>query len=135
MLRDKIGSTESGGRRIIQEESGLPITIGLKKKNPFLQEGCQYNNPECLASGDGDCGRMGIVYAIRCITCKRDIDPIIKESLQKPGGVKTHHYLGMTACSIHNRMLSHRKGHLRGDPGNVLVIHDKVIGTITILQF
>ena len=125
MIRDRIGSTESGARRIVQEESGLPITIGLRKSNPFINEGCQYNDPHCIASGDKDCGRMGIVYAIRCNTCWQDIDPNIKENLQKPGGAKTHHYIGMSACSMHSRMLTHRTGHQRGDPKNVLVKHDK----------
>ena len=31
----------------------------------------------------------------------------------------------MTVCSIHNRMIAHRKGHRRKDPGNALFIHDK----------
>ena len=103
----------------------MPITIGLKKTNPFIKEGCQYNDPECIAASDGDCWRMGIVYVIRCKSCHQDIDPEIKESLQKPGGVKSHHYLGMTACSLHNRMIDHRKGHRRKDSGNPLFIHDQ----------
>ena len=106
------------------EESGLPITIGLRKNNPFRTNGCQYGDPDCLAQGDQDCGQMGLVYAIRCNTCKSTLDPEVKEHPGKTGGIKSPNYIGMTSCSLHNRLLTHRTGHSRGQPGNALVRHD-----------
>ena len=126
LIREKIGTTEKGNRRIVQEESGLPVTIGLKKTNPFLTEGCQYGDPHCIAKGDKDCGRMGVVYAIKCKTCYSIINPEVRENPQKPGGIKSPHYIGMSACSLHSRMLDHRTGQKRGKSlKNPLVRHDK----------
>ena len=98
----------------------------MKKNNPFIQPGCQYNDTSCIARGDLDCGRMGVVYAIKCNTCLQEIDPHVKECPSKPGGIKTSHYLGMTACSLHNRMQSHVDGQKNGNSSkNPLVRHDR----------
>ena len=116
---------EQGSRRIVQEEGGLPITIGLKRTNPFVQTGCQYIDPTCITKRDKDCGWMGLVYAIKYNTCRQELDPGIKEYLEKPGGIKTPHYIGMTACSLHSRMQSHLAGQQRGtSTNNPLVRHD-----------
>ena len=41
-------------------------------------------------------------------------------------GIKTPHYIGMTACSLHNRMQSHIEGQRTGTSSkNPLVRHDK----------
>ena len=49
---------------------------------------------------------MGAVYVIRCTKCKMEIDPEIKENPTVPGNIVSSHYIGMTATSIHSRMLS-----------------------------
>ena len=42
----------------------------------------------------------------------------------KPGGVKSSHYIGMCATSLHNRQKTHRERHLVRDKHNVMVKHE-----------
>ena len=67
---------------------------------------------------------MKSCYVIRCKACKDKLDPDEKENPQKPGGILSSHYIGLTATSVHNRMIDHRRGHLRKDPKNPLHRHD-----------
>ena len=73
---------------------------------------------------DKYCSNMSKIYVIRCLTCRQTLDPTVREKPDLPGGVRTAYYLGMTACSIHNRMLSHRKGHRRKDKDTPLHCHN-----------
>jgi hypothetical protein len=43
--------------------------MGLKKANPFREEGCSYNDPLCRVDPKVDCGKMGICYAVTCDCC------------------------------------------------------------------
>ena len=61
---------------------------------------------------------------IICNTCNEEIDPQIRQQIQDPGGIKASHYIGMTATSLHNRQLDHRKGHSRNKPNNPMVKPD-----------
>ena len=67
---------------------------------------------------------MGATYVIRCLTCKQTLDPNLKEEPKVPGQIYSSHYIGMTACSLHNRMDSHKNGHLQRKEGNPLYRHD-----------
>ena len=67
---------------------------------------------------------MGAVYVIRCNSCQMNLDPTVKEKPTEPGGIRTHHYIGMTATSIHNRMLSHLQGHKNKSNNSVMHRHD-----------
>ena len=67
---------------------------------------------------------MGAIYVIRCITCKRELDPTVKETPALPGGIKSCHYLGMTATSCHNRMLSHIQSHNSKSNSSIMHRHD-----------
>ena len=77
-----------------------------------------YFNPE------KDCSLMGAVYVIRCNSCKAELDPMIKEQPTIPGGIKSQHYIGMTATSIHNRLISHIQGHKSKSKHSVMHRHD-----------
>ena len=123
-LQARITTTSRGDRRQVIEEGGEPVSMGLKKKNPFFKPGCSFGDQNCLVRPDKDCSNMNKVYIIRCLTCRQNLDPTIREKPSEPGGVRTAHYLGMTACSVHNRMLSHREGHRRKDKDNPLHNHD-----------
>ena len=85
---------------------------------------CQYGDEKCLINGKSDCSKMFSTYTIKCLTCKQSLSPDIKEYPSKPGGILSSHYIGMTACSIHSRLKSHREGHERCDGGNPLHKHD-----------
>ena len=52
------------------------------------------------------------------------LDPEIGEVSSVPGGVKSAHYIGMTATSLHNRHKTHREDHESGKQSNVMVKHD-----------
>ena len=124
LLKQKIGTTAKGNKRLVVEEGGLPVSIGLKLANPFKTDGCQFGDNNCLIQDDHDCGTMGAVYCIKCLGCKAELDPEIKEDPNKIGGMKSGHYLGMTNVSVHNRTRTHRLGHERGDKKNTLYKHD-----------
>ena len=67
---------------------------------------------------------MSSVYLIRCMKCKENLDPNLKENPALPGGILSSHYLGMTATSIHNRMLSHLSDHRSKNKQSVMTRHD-----------
>ena len=123
-IRKAVGVTKNGERRLVTEEGGIPVTMGLKAADPFrTEEDCRYGDPECWVKG-GKCGEMGCLYYVSCLTCKQDLSPEVREVPAKPGGIKHSHYIGMTATSLHSRHLDHRKGHVSRDKRNVMVKHD-----------
>ena len=123
-LQQKFGTTSEGKKRIVLEEGGEPVTIGLKRKNPFSTNGCKFGDNQCIVSPSSDCSAMGATYIIRCLSCKQTVDPTLKENPKLPGQVRSAHYIGMTACSIHNRMDAHKNGHQKKKEGNPLHRHD-----------
>lgn len=36
--------TKEGNTRLVQEEGGKPVTLGLKQTNPFKKAGCAYGD-------------------------------------------------------------------------------------------
>ena len=68
-------SSTDGKRKVVLEEGGHPISLGLKKRDPFLTNGCQFNDNDCIMRSDKDCSMMGAIYIIRCISCKERLDP------------------------------------------------------------
>ena len=81
------------------EEGGVPLTLGLKKSDPCETPGCQFGDKNCWVAGS-KCATMGSVYCITCNSCKQVLDPEIKEVPAIPGGVKSAHYIGMSATSL-----------------------------------
>ena len=53
-----------------------------------------------------------------------ELDPTLKENPALPGGIRSSHYLGLTATSIHNRMLSHLQDHRSKNSKSVMHHHD-----------
>ena len=92
-------------------------------KDPFHNQECQFGDPNCWVA-KGKCGKMSCVYCIVGNTCNEEIDPQVRQDIQQPGGIKASHYIGMTATSLHNRQLDHRKGHEKNKPNNPMVKHD-----------
>ena len=54
LLKKKVGTTAKGNKRLVVEEGGLPVSIGLKLANPFKTNGCQYGDINCLIQDDHD---------------------------------------------------------------------------------
>ena len=67
---------------------------------------------------------MNSIYCITCNACKQVLDPEIKENPAIKGGVKSAHYIGMSATSLHNRHKAHREAHQTKQKNNVMVKHD-----------
>ena len=109
---------------MVLEEGGHLVSLGLHKRDPFHTSGCKFKDPECIFNCKKDCSLMGAVYVIRCNSCQMNLDPTVKEKPTQPGGIRTHHYIGMTATSIHNRMLSHLQGHKNKSNNSVMHRHD-----------
>ena len=78
MLRKSVGTAKSGGRRLIQEEGGNPISLGLKQRDPFAPSTCRCGDMNCLARTGQDCGAMGAVYLITCTSCKQELSPDVR---------------------------------------------------------
>ena len=79
----------------------------------------------CLSKPGKDCGAMGAIYLITCTQCKTELPPEVRENPGEKGGVKSSHYIGMTAGSCHSRWLQHREGQRRKEEGNALHRHDQ----------
>ena len=123
MIRKEIGITKDGQKRLVMEEGGIPVTLGLKVSNPVRTEGCQFGDNACIVK-KGDCSTMGCIYCITCNKCNEELDINIKQVPSSKGGMKSSHYLGMTMTSAHNRMLAHRQGHVSKKNNNPLHKHD-----------
>ena len=105
------------------EEAGEPVSIGLKKNNPFRSGGCQFGDQACIVDEKYSCADMKCIYMIKCVKCTEQ-NPNEKEDPRQLGGVKSMHYVGMTSTTVHNRMLSHIAGQSAKTPGNALHQHD-----------
>ena len=61
MIRNKIRTTKSEGKRIVQEEGGNPIFLVLKMRDPFAPNSCRYGDNKFLSRPGQDCGAMGSI--------------------------------------------------------------------------
>ena len=123
-LREAIGHSNDGQMKLILEDGGIPVTAGLKKKDPFADNICKFGDDECWVK-DGKCNKMNCIYNVTCNGCNDVIEPEVRQELHKPGGTKVSHYIGMTSTSLHNRQLDHRLAHIRKEEDNVMYKHDK----------
>jgi len=104
MLRQKLGQTPDGNTRLVMEEAGVPVSMGLKRNNPIKAEGWRFDDGECMVDTKGDCSNLRSRYMIRCQKCSKvPMDP--KSNFRQPGAlyialyirVKDSHY----RCFIH----------------------------------
>jgi hypothetical protein len=71
-LKEKIQKTLSsmmtvdGGKVKVIETGGVPISIGLKKADPFRVEGCDFGEEGCIVDPKTSCGVMSAVYQLLC---------------------------------------------------------------------
>ena len=95
----------SQGKVLVTEDGGQPAIALLKKRDPFRPQGCRYGDEKCLVKGKQDCTDMGVVYEITCDTCTEPVSQNLPKQSNDPGGQPRKNYVGMTATSVHNRML------------------------------
>ena len=89
-----------------------------------MTNGCKFNETNCIMRNDKDCSMMRVIYIIRCMKCKEKLDLLVKEDPAVPSGVMSSHYFGITATSIHNRMLSHLSDHRSKNKQSIMTRHD-----------
>jgi hypothetical protein len=71
-LRDQIVKkltgvvTADGTKTKVIEVGGVPISIGIKKADPFQKTGCMFGDPECIVEEKTSCGVMSACYQILC---------------------------------------------------------------------
>ena len=87
--------------------------------NHFATNGGKFVGSQCIVNSFSECSAMGATYVIHCLSCKQTLEPILKEDPKLPGQIKSAHNIGMTACSLHNRMDSHRTGHHQKKEGEI----------------
>ena len=63
-----------GGRTLVLEDGGLPVTIGLKKRDPFRSHGCTFGDPSCMVDPKEDCSSQAKVYIITCGGCNMRVE-------------------------------------------------------------
>ena len=94
---------------------------GIKKDNPFSQEGCDFGDPKCIV-GSG-CSKVSQTYQIDCLDCEQEEDQpgqmargIMRAEVR--GGTRRRKYIGHTGTSLHRR----QKGH-KSDKDSVITKH------------
>ena len=107
---------------MIIEKAGAPITSLLKEENPFKQEGCAFSNSECKMDPKSDCSDTGLVYQIKCDQCDTVVEMKNVNSHEERTSAS---YLGMTATSAHNRLMSHREYQATRNMKGPMARHDK----------
>ena len=116
-----------GGQTLVVEEGGLPVTIGLRVKNPFRKDICVFKDPEYPVYTRVDCSRQDTVYSITCGGCLESVfqgpSPLHMPKPTEAGGETRLHYIGMTGTSMHTRGKSHLTAMKRLDKSNALARH------------
>ena len=97
--------------------------MGLKRKDPFPTNTCTFKDPKCQVKQGVDCSQVMNVYKITCLSCTKEMGP--SKGPDKPGKEKSPHYIGMTTCSLHNRMKTHQSHQSSGNMKGPQARHDK----------
>ena len=109
------------------EDGGLPVTLGLRVKDPFRHEGCTFNNPDCIVDAAMDCSKQDAVYSITCGGCLDDVvqgpNPLNMPKPEDAGGQTRVPYIGMMGTSLHNRGKSYMMSVYIKDKSNALAHH------------
>ena len=96
-------------RTKVVEEGGAPATASLRRSDPYRKPECRFQDKSCLVDPKQDCSLMGCIYEICCKSCKDPVhqDQALGKITRDPGGQDRVNYVGMTATSVHARMVSH----------------------------
>ena len=97
-VKDNIdGKTINNGMTKVIEMTGMPITAGIRRENPYKRPGCQYPT-KCPTDRKFDCSASNITYQLTCDKCESD------------NRIDTRHkYIGSSGKSLHARGFEHQK--------------------------
>ena len=79
------------------EMTGLPITAGIRKENPYRMACCQYPT-KCPTDPKFDCSTTNITYQLTCNKCEAENKTDTR-----------HTYIGSSGKSLHARGFEHQK--------------------------
>ena len=104
-VQEAVGGSRApdGGKTLVLERGGKSILAGLRRADPFLAEGCPFQE-KCLVRGRRSCWTAGVVYALICGQC----------------GAK---YVGTSGCTSHKRCREHYGEWLGGSGTNAMSKH------------
>ena len=118
---------------MVLEDGGIPITMGLKSRDPFRTQECTFSDVNCMVDTTTDCSQQDKVYIITCNGCMQDITtpPMTGLKPTEPGGEARYNYVGMTGTSMHARAKSHAQCISSMNKSNALAkhVHDIHNGT------
>ena len=90
----------ANGRTKPIEKGGLPTSLGLKMKDPFKQDGCDFGDETCPIIESQACSTVGSCYRAIC-ECSETNDNL------SPNETDIFNYVGTSGTSAHNRHKSH----------------------------
>ena len=91
-IRDKIVNK---GRTKVIEKTGIAITSGLRKENPYRSHGCPYED-QCPVDPKVNCSTTNVTYQLTCNQCEAEQQTETR-----------HMYIGCTGTSMHARGMDH----------------------------
>ena len=122
-LRKQLSRTlndgKTGGKILVIEDGGRPITCGLRTKDPRRPPGCIFGDRNCIVSHSEQCDRQGVIYQIVCNDCRKTVD--------ETDGIngESSNYIGLTRGSVHSRMSQHLKTRNSQSSACPLYRHDR----------
>ena len=96
-ISKKIGQTygQDGGFTKVVEDGGIPISMGLKRRDPHKADKCIYNEDCIVDDTKKDCAVMNTCYIIECNKCPDE--PIVEQVKIKNNKISTkQNYIGTT---------------------------------------
>ena len=101
----------NGGTTKVLQATGVPITSGLRRENPYKLQGCPYKD-QCAATPDTDCATTNITYRLKCTMCEDRGDT-----------GNRHQYIGCSGKSLHARTSEHMTHMNAKDMSNGMAKH------------
>ena len=124
-----------GGRTKVVEDGGVPISMGLKRRDPHKSDKCIYNE-DCMVDVKNDCGVMNTCYSITCNKCPEETAEVTAPNPKQRARVtagsrrKTsnkisakQNYIGTSGRSMHARSLDHMTAINKLDSKNAMARH------------
>ena len=108
----------ANGRTKPIEKGGLPISIGLKKKDPFRINGCDFEDERCPINNKQACSTVGSCYRAMCQCAESGNSTITNDT-----DISKFNYVGTTGTSAHNRHITHMEAIRRKSKTSTISQH------------
>ena len=54
MMKERINSDPKRKRILVTEDGGLPVTVSVRKTDPFWRHECRFKDSECIVETERD---------------------------------------------------------------------------------